>query len=224
MTETTMLLDMPIVALTLDDLRKQFQVFDTTHSYSDYLACCDLVDEWKFSDGDYFGHLPYSDERMGFSSPRLMKRKYANVDEARWLGKYCAGFSGDRHAITVSPGQKGIHAIQATQYNRTGDVLEIATLGFKGIDRPERVESKLLGSGRMLQVEDRAVVYVGVGIREAFSVFLYQYSSAGQVLSGRAFSKGWPSEDEWFYHYDNDGQLAEITSGNTSIWHKKSVS
>lgn len=88
-----MLLDMPMVKSMLDDLRKQFQVFDTTHSYSDYLACCDLVDEWKFSDGDYFGHLPYSDERMGFSSPRLMKRKYANVDEARWLGKYGAGFA-----------------------------------------------------------------------------------------------------------------------------------
>ncbi|WP_395303089.1 hypothetical protein SIM97_04975 [Pectobacterium zantedeschiae] len=70
-----MLLDIPIVKSTLDELRKQFQAFDATDSYSVYLTCCNSVDEWKFSDGDYFGHLPYSDERMGFSSPRLMKRK-----------------------------------------------------------------------------------------------------------------------------------------------------
>ncbi|MBN3227917.1 hypothetical protein [Pectobacterium brasiliense] len=221
MTETKMLLDIPIVKSMLDDLRKQFQAFDTTDSYPVYLACCDSVNEWKFSDGDYFGHLPYSDERMGFSSPRLMKRKYANLDEARWLGKYCSGFSGGRHVITVSPGQKGIQAIQATLYNHTGDALEIATLGFKGMDRSECGESKLLGLGRMLQLGDSAKVYVGVGIREAFAVFLYQYSSAGRVLSGRAFSKGWHSEDEWFCHYDNNGQLAEITSGDASVWRKK---
>lgn len=221
MTKATRLLDIPIVSSLLDDLRKQFQGFDATDSYQIYLACRDSVEEWKFSDGDYFCHLPYNDERVGFSPPRLMKRKYASLDEARWLGKYCSGFSDDRHVITISPGQKGIQAIQATLYNRTDDVLEIATLHFKGMDRPAGSESKLLGLGRMLQLDDNAKVYVGVGIREAFAVFLYQYSSSGRLLSGRAFSKGWPSEDEWFCHYDNDGQLAEITSGDSSVWRKK---
>ncbi|MDX6916038.1 hypothetical protein R9X49_13065 [Pectobacterium carotovorum] len=221
MKKAMMLLDMPIVNSTLGDLRKQFQEFDATVSYQIYLTCCDAVEEWKFSDGDYFGHLPYSDERMGFSSPRLMKRKYANVDEARWLGKYCAGFSGGRHVITISPGQKSVQAIQGTLYNRTGDVLEIATLGFKGIDRPESAESTLLGLGRMLQLDDNARIYIGVGMREAFAVFLYQYSSSGRVLSGRAFSKGWPDEDEWFCHYDNDGKLIEIMSGDVPVWRKK---
>ncbi len=221
MTKATMLLDIPIVNSTLGDLRKQFQAFDATGSYPIYLVCCDAVDEWRFSDGDYFGHLPYSDERMGFSPPRLMKRKYANVDEARWLGKYCSGFSGGRHVITISPGQKGVQAIQATLYNRTGDVLEITTLGFKGMDRPEGSEAKLLGLGRMLQLDGHARIYVGVGIREAFAVFRYQYSPSGCVLSGRAFSNGWPCEDEWFCRYDDDGQLIEITSGDASVWRKK---
>ncbi|WP_263058649.1 hypothetical protein [Pectobacterium sp. F1-1] len=143
------------------------------------------------------------------------------MDEARWLGKYCSGFSGGRHVITISPVQKGVQAIQATLYNRTGDMLEITTLGFKGMDSPESGKSNLLGLGRMLQLDDNARIYIGVGMREAFAVFRYQYSPSGRVLSGRAFSKGWPCEDAWFCHYDNDGQLIEITSDDAPVWQKK---
>ena len=46
-------------------------------------------------------------------------------------------------------------------------------------------------------------------------------SSTGKVLSGRAIANGWPGEDEWFYYYDSEGQLAEITSGAASVWTRK---
>jgi hypothetical protein len=221
MMEITMLLDIPEVRTTLESLRKSFQAFDATGSYNAYLARCESVDEWKFSDGDYFGHLPHDTERMGFSTPRLMKKKYSSVEEARELGKYCSGFSGGRHSITVLPGQKGVQSIQAMLYDHEDTFLEIRTVGFKGMDRGDKLDARLIGLGRLFQLADGDRVYVGVSARDAFSVFLYKYSSTGKVLSGRAIANGWPGEDEWFYHYDSEGQLAEITSGAASVWTRK---
>lgn len=216
-----MLLDISNVRSTLDDLRKEFQGFDVTGLYNSFLARCDLVGEWKFSDGDYFEHLPHETERMGFSSPRLMKKKYASVEEARVLGKYCSGFYGGSHIITVFPGQRGIQAIQATLYDHGDGFSEIRTVGFKGMDRPDKRESRLIGLGRLFQLDDGDIVYVGVGVGDTFSVFLYKYASIGKILSGRAIAKGWPGEDEWFYRYDSEGQLAEITSSTTPLWTRK---
>lgn len=216
-----MLLEIPEVRSTLEKLRSSFNVYDATGLYKAYIARCESVEEWKYSEGDYFEHLPHDTLRMGFSVPRLLKKKYAGVQEAHELGKYCSGFSGGHHTITVLPGQKGVQSLQAILYDQHDSALEIRTVGFKGMDRGEKMDSRLIGLGRMFQLEGGNRCYVGVSAREAFSVFLYQYSPIGNVVSGRAFANGWPGEDEWFYHYDSEDQLASITSGAATLWTRK---
>lgn len=67
----------------------------------------------------------------------------ASHEHSHWgmlLGKYCSGFSGGRHRITVLPGQKGGQSIQAMLYDHADTFLEIRNVGFKGMDPQALVE------------------------------------------------------------------------------------
>ena len=142
-----------------------------------------------------------------------MKKKYKSVDEARWLGKECAGFLNDQHVVTVHPEQRKMQALGATLYDEIGPKLEVRTVSFKGIDQPEKMRSALTGLGRIISRPDKKKLKVGVGIGGAFAVGLYQFSDEGRPLSVQAFSKGWPCEAEWQYRYTPDGKLDEISAG-----------
>jgi hypothetical protein len=217
-----MLLDMPEVVSLLDELRKEFDTTDVSKLYPAYLDRFNSVTEWKFSSGDYFAPIPYESERMGFSSDRLVKKKYKSVDEARWLGKYCAGFIDEKHVMTVRPGERTVNALQATLYDEVGQILEVRSVSFKGIDKPEKTRSAIGGLGRIVSGPDNSKLEVGVGIGGAFAVNLYQCTNDGRPVSVRAFSKGWSSEDQLEYRYTSDGQLDEITAGGpVPIWKRK---
>lgn len=217
-----MLLDMPEVVSLLDELRRKFDATDVNSLYPAYLDRFNSVKEWRFSSGDYFAPIQYESERMGFPSDRVVKKKYKSVDEARWLGKYCAGFVEDKHVITVRPGQRTVNALMATLYDEAGLVLEVRSVSFKGIDKPEKTRSALGGLGRITSTPGNTKLEVVVGVGGAFAVNLYQCTSDGRPLSVRAFSKGWPSEDKIEYRYTSDGQLDEITAGgSTPIWKRK---
>lgn len=77
-------------------------------------------------------------------------------------------------------------------YDHADTFLEIRTVGFKGMDRGDKLDATLIGLGKLFQLNDGDRVYVAVRGRGAFSVFLYKYSSTGKVLSGRAIANGWP--------------------------------
>lgn len=216
-----MLFDMPEVALLLDELKKEFDATDVTKLYPAYLDRFNSVTEWRFSSGDYFAPIPYESERMGFSPDAPVKKKYKSVDEARWLGKYCAGFVEDKHVITVRPGQRTVKALLATLYDEIDSILEVRSVSFKWIGKPEKLNPAIGGLGRIISRPDNTKLHVGVGTGGAFAVNLYQYSN-GRPVSVRAFSKGWPSEAEWQYHYAADGQLDEITAGGpVPVWKRK---
>ena len=217
-----MLIDLAEVTVLLNELRHDFQLIDVSKLYSNYLDRFDSVTEWKFSSGDYFAPIPYESERMGFSPAALIKKKYKSVDEARWLGKYCAGFASGRHVLTVLPGQRTIQALDVTLYDEIDTHLKMLTISFKGIDEPETMRSQIRGIRKLISRPDNTKLEVGVGIGGAFSISLYQYSNEGRPMKVREFSKGWSSEAEWQYHYTPDGQLDEITAGGpTPVWRRK---
>jgi hypothetical protein len=217
-----MLLDMPEVVSLLDELRKEFDATDVINLYPSYLDRFNSVAEWKFSSGDYFHHEPFFEEQGGFPSPVLVKKKYKSVDEARWLGKYCAGFVGGKHVITVLPGQRTVKALNAALYDEVGSVLYVRTVSFKWIGKPEKMHSQVRGIGRVISRPDSTKLEVGVGIGGAFSILLFQYSSEGRPIRARAMSKGYPGEAAWEYRYTPDGQLDEITTGGpVPLWKRK---
>lgn len=217
-----MLLDLPEVNLLLNELRQEFDTTDLSSLYPAYLDRFNSVTDWRFSSGDYFAPIPYESERMGFSPDVLIKKKYKSVDEARWLGKYCAGFVEGRHVITVLPSQRTVKALHATLYDEVGSVLAVRTISFKWIGKPEKMHSQIRSIRRVISRPDNTKLDVGVGIGGAFSVNLYQYSDDGRPVTVRAFSKGWSSEDQLEYRYASDGQLDEITAGGPlPLWKRK---
>ena len=214
-----MLIDLPEVALLLNELRQEFDSIDSNKLYPTYLDRFNSVTDWKFSSGDYFAPIPYESERMGFSPDVLVKKKYKSVDEARWLGKHCSGFRDGRHIITVLPSQHKVKALHATLYDEVGSVLEVRTVAFKWIGKPEKMHAQLRSVGRVISRPDNTKLEVGVGIGSAFAVNLYQYSTDGRPVSVRAFSKGWSSEDQLEYRYTSEGKLDEITTGGpVPLW------
>ncbi|WP_175924442.1 hypothetical protein [Burkholderia latens] len=213
-----MLLEEPIVENLLTTLRQEFESFDTTNLYDRYLELRDSVDDWKFSSGDYFSCLPYEEQRQGFSAPKLLKKRYESVDEARWLGKYSAGFRNGWHVVTVMPGQKTVRALSVDLYSEDDGVINVCSITHKGIDRPEKAASRLTGIARMKPFDESRKVYVAVGEGGHFAIYLYTYSADAKPLTALAFSKGWTSEAQWDFHYDSSGELDRITAGSATLW------
>jgi hypothetical protein len=217
-----LLIDMPEVVLLLDELRKEFDATDVSKLYQDYLDRFNSVTEWKFSSGDYFAPIPYESERMGFSPDVLVKRKYKSVDEARWLGKYCAGFVNERHVITVLPGQRTVDAVNATLYEESDSDLKVRTFSFKWIGKQKALNSQVRGIGRVISRPNGTKLEVGVGTGGAFSILLLTHSAEGRPINARAMSKSYPGEASWEYKYTPDGQLDEITAGGpVPLWKRK---
>ncbi|MBJ9657410.1 hypothetical protein [Burkholderia multivorans] len=213
-----MLLEMPVIVNVLTTLQGEFDSIDEKGLYSRYIEIVDSVDEWRFSSGDYFSCLPYEEQRQGFSPPKLLKKRYESVDEARWLGKYSAGFRNGRHVVTVVPGQKNVRALSVDLYAENDGVIDVCSVTHKGIDRPEKVASRVTGLAKMKSLDELRKVYVAVGEGGSFAVYLYTYSSDKKPLSAVAFSKGWTSESQWDFHYDSTGELEKITSGPATLW------
>ncbi|WP_152036576.1 hypothetical protein [Burkholderia pyrrocinia] len=213
-----MLLETPVIANALALLQGEFESIDKKYLYDRYLVLKDSIEDWKFSSGDYYSCLPYEEQRQGFSSPKLLKKRYESVDDARWLGKYSAGFRDGKHVVTVMPGQKTVQALSADFYDENEGVIDVRSVTYKGIDHPEKVISRVTGVARMMSLDELRKVYVAVGDGGAFAVYLYTYSAEHRPLSSVAFSKGWTGESQWNFHYDAVGELERITSGPATLW------
>lgn len=216
-----MLIDLPEVISALSVLRKNFESTDLKNLYSVYLERLNLVDEWKFSSGNYFHHEPYFDERSGYSSPVLVKRKYKNIDEARWLGKYCFGFIKGKHAITVKPSHKNVDVMNVTFYDVLDSTIEVRSVSFKFIAKSVDIQASIGGMNRIFLRPDNTKLDICVGINGAFYVILFYYSKENLPLRAQLMSKGYQDEDTWEYRYSPDGQLEEITAGGPlPLWRR----
>jgi hypothetical protein len=81
------IIDMPKINLVLSQLKERFDKFNTSDMYDKYLQLASSISEWRVTvNGPYFNPLPYYEEITVGETPKLVKRKYKNMDEARWLG------------------------------------------------------------------------------------------------------------------------------------------
>lgn len=201
----------------LAKLREDHATLSQIDIHTEYVSAIGSVTEWRFSTGDYFDRVPYEDERQGYAPPKLLKKKYENFDEARWLGKYSAGFALDQHVITIQPEEKGIQAVSANLYKKFGDRLDV----WKTRHRWKKTqESSLQGLGRFENLSN-AVLYMTVGQGDAFAIYLYTYTPEGVLLHTDAYSKGWSQEVRWTYHFNDRGELLEIRTGGVLLWPAK---
>lgn len=215
-----MLLQEPLIQTQLEALQCEFEEQPGLDWYDEYLRLISTIDEWKFSTGDYFSPVPYEAERGGFSSPKIVKRKYEDADEARWLGKYCAGFVEKRHLITVMPGEPNIQTLDADIFSLTEDeTITIRSISCKSMHRPERRNSRMIGMRRFIDLGVDSKLYVGVGEGGARFAFLYRYLSGRPVIAHGASNKT-NSEAYWEFRYDEFGKLNKITSGPSVVWEK----
>lgn len=215
------LLDNEEFSKRLSDLKKDHEAFSSGDIHKEYLTTIGSVTGWKFSTGDYFDRVPYEDERQGYAPPRLLKKNYESFDEARWLGKFSAGFSNDQHVVTIQPEEQGIQSVSANIYKKNSGRLDVWKTKHRWMNNPKKKqESLLLGLGRFEYFPD-SMLYVTVGQGDAFAIYLYTYSPEGLLLHTDAYSKGWSQESRWTYHYDEKGELLEIRTGGVVLWPSK---
>jgi hypothetical protein len=221
-----MILENPEIKSYLAELRQEFETLPKLDWYDEYLKISSNVDEWKFSSGDYFFPIPYSEESNGSPSARLMKRSYKNVDQARWLGRYCAGFLAGKHLVTVMPSEPNMEALDACLFSaKNPGTIEFKYINCKFIDTPSKRESKVAGMHRWIDLKDNNKLHLGVGERGAGFIFLYKYSS-GQPIMAQGYTSlelsGGIPDFVRFFHYDNEGNINKVTSSASLIWSKAS--
>ncbi|WP_244112059.1 hypothetical protein [Burkholderia diffusa] len=211
----------PIIESQLAALQHEFGEQPNLDWYDEYLQVVANVDEWKFAAGDYFSPAPYEAERSGFPSPRLVKKQYKNVDEARWLGKYCGGFHQGRHIVTVMPSESSIQAIDADLFGISKNgAITIRSISCKSMHRPGRRNSKVIGMRRFVELAHDSKLYMGVGEGGAWFVFVYKYLS-DRPMAAHGYSNGISSESSWEFHYNESGKLDKITSGSGVLWARR---
>ncbi|MBT2118905.1 hypothetical protein KK141_11225 [Dyella sp. LX-66] len=211
------LLDDAAIVARLSKLHEDHKIFSRTDIREGYNTAIEGVSAWRFSTGDYFNRLPFEDERQGYPTPRLLKKTYKDFNEARWLGKFSAGFAGDEHVVTIQPEENGIQSVSANLYKKFDDRLDIWKTRDRRKGNSKEQGSLLLGLGRVESFSN-TTLYMAVGQGGAFSVYLYTYSPEGALLTTDAFSKGWSQEVRWTYHYSEKNELLEIRTGDAVLW------
>jgi hypothetical protein len=214
------ILDNEKFASKLAKLREDHKIFSQSDVRKEYTSAIESVTEWRFSTGDYFDRLPYEDERQGYAAPKLLKKNYENFDEARWLGKFSAGFSANEHVITILPEEKGIRSVSANLYKNFDGRLDVWKTRQQWKNNSQKWESLLLGLGRFENISN-TVLYITTGQGDAFAIYLHTYSPEGLLLHTDAYSKGWSQEVQWTYHYNEKNELHEIRTGDVVLWPAK---
>jgi hypothetical protein len=214
------ILDNEKFASKLAKLREDHKIFSQSDVRKEYTSAIESVTEWRFSTGDYFDRLPYEDERQGYAAPKLLKKNYENFDEARWLGKFSAGFSANEHVITILPEEKGIRSVSANLYKNFDGRLDVWKTRQQWKNNSQKWESLLLGLGRFENISN-TILYITTGQGDAFAIYLYTYSPEGLLLHTDAYSKGWSQEVQWTYHYNEKNELLEIRTGGVVLWPAK---
>jgi hypothetical protein len=218
------IIDVPEINLALSQLKSKFDEFDTSDLYDKYLQFVSSVSEWRITaNGSYFSPLPYFEEIIVGETPKLIKRKYKNIDEARWLGKYCCGYIDKKCVIEILPTHRNVDTLLVSFFSETNNTLEECHVNFKSLSNPERISVTLLSLSKCISLSHDKRALVGVSGKGNFSVFLYTFAEDGKPVHVRAATKGYPEWD-YYFHYRFDGEMYRISTdelGKFIYWEKK---
>jgi hypothetical protein len=217
------IIDIPEISNTLSKLRERFENFDNSGLYERYQHLVNSVMEWKISiNGPIFQPLMWENEIVCGKTTKLVKKKYKNVEEAMYLGKYCSGFINEECVIVISPINKGIDARFVSFYERSNNALEEVHVDFRFSSIPKKRISTLVGLTNNIDISNDKRAKIGVGERGNFSVSLYAFSKDRIPIHVRKATKGYP---EWilYFHYNSDGEMYKISTdelGKFIHWEK----
>jgi hypothetical protein len=205
--------DIPEVSNTLSELRGRFENFDTSGLYERYQHLVSAVTEWKISaNGEIFAPLPYSCEIIIGKSPRLIKRKYKNVEEAMWLGQYCSGFLDGECAIVIYPVQKGLTSRHFSLFEKRSTALEEIYAECKFVNIMEKRTTGLGSLSKYIDMPDNKRAKIRVAERGNFSVSLYAFTENGKPIYVKVSAKGWRDDVIYYFHYSPDGEMYKISN------------
>ncbi|WP_175906941.1 hypothetical protein [Burkholderia sp. BCC1640] len=180
------------------------------------------VDDWRYSTGPVFDEPPYQMELMGFSSGKLLKKKYPNFFEARLHGAYSSGFSDNQHLITVAPSKPQNSPINTSRFNKSNGEVTIVH-GYHHIDSNFNIlkPAKLISLSSIFYLDKNTQAAITIGRNEAKSIYLYYRNDLGLIKSVHLWTTGASAQSNYDFYYDTDGTLKTIKSGESIIWASK---
>jgi hypothetical protein len=183
--------------------------------------------EWKYSIDDCFEALPYRNEVLGFSPGRILKRAFANTDEASLKDRYAAGFSAGKHVVTRQPSGKLTDVIQITHFTYEAHVQRFVRLtGYRGALAGKPDVLRAIGE---VKREEEYILDVGYGQGRNFSTCLLLLDKNRRVQVEYAYGKGWSGNAIYYFQYGSGDQLIEVSNPgrpglpNIVVWKAKSL-
>lgn len=216
------IINIEIIQARSAKIKEKFESYSCDPRYmEEFLLALSKTCEWKYSTGPIFDEPPYQMELMGFSSGRLLKKKYKDFFEARLLGAYSSGFASDRHLVTVSPSKPQNTPVNASRFNQENGETHIA-YAYHYVDSKFNVlkPPKLNGLGEIFDLGNKTTAFIVVGRNDAESIYLYCHDDHGLIRSVHLWTKGVQVQSNYDFHYD-DGILTTIKSGESLIWMSK---
>lgn len=209
-----LLMDMPIVQLKIAEMLDKFKRLENDRAYiEECLSVLDVITDWKYSTGPIFDKPPYSMEMMGYDGGRLLKKIYPSYYEARLKGAYSSGFIDGEHRITINP-SKPKHMPLTVNYYKTFEntLFRTTTEQFSRGEPPSTKPPMLRAISETHFIEPSKQLNVGAGRGGAFSVLMYCYGANGLLETAHLSAKGFQTQDDHFFTYDDSGNLLMVTT------------
>jgi hypothetical protein len=218
------IIDIPEINIALSQLRENLERFDSTGLYEKYLQLTSTVSEWRVTaNATYFQPFPYYGEIIVGESPKLIKKKYKNMDEARWLGKYCCGYVNGECVLEIFPTHKNVDTLLVSFLSGNDDSHDECHINFKSIKNIQKMETRLISISKCFKMSNNESALIRSAHGEEFMVSLYKFHSNGIPSNVRFVSKGY-SEWGYYFHYRPDGEMYKISTdelGKIVHWKKK---
>lgn len=168
----------------------------------------DEVDEWRYSSSSLFDLLPFRDQTEGFNPGKIIKINNLSFTEA--ISKksvYATGFKNGQPLIIFDPIGIGKNTVTCYDYASNLDLITKILMYTK----PEYKNLQLRSYAKFRKINNKTAIRVGVS-ESSYTCYKQIFDSNGRLVYELAFSKGWPTNEETFFHYGNDGELEMITT------------
>jgi hypothetical protein len=174
----------------------------------DAFSSIDLVDDWKYSTGPIYNPIPFRDQVMGFTPGKPVKRKFSSpLDAISCKNIYASGFIDGKLAIEKYPIEIKTASLNFYQSIDSNGTLE-KIIKYNPINN-EFI--KLAGLNEIRIIDKFNIYFTGISI-DGYYLIQLKYDSNNYLIYEKSYSKGWPANAEYFYHYDNKGNLSMITT------------
>ncbi|MEO6919028.1 MAG: hypothetical protein ABI171_08465 [Collimonas sp.] len=181
------------------------------------------IEEWKYSTGAIFDQPPHGDEMGGFAGGRLLKKQYPSPYEARLKGAYSSGFINGQHRVTISPSAPVNIPLDVARFRwedgtlHTEHIKYYNHLGFQSAKAPA-----LTAMSTFYAFDKNIRADVGVGISDAYSIFLYYYNEKNLIETASMVTAPYDFQSEYQMQYDEHDVLVSVMSGDVIVWQAKS--